>query len=71
MQVKVIVVEFKIFGPNIQTCLKDDNIELVVNPVKGDKIFIDGEAYIVLQRDLHLSRDPNKQKMTLFVEKCY
>lgn len=71
MQVKIIVVEYNLFKPNVQTCLKDGDIELVVNPVKGDKIFIDEEAYIVLQRDLHLFKDPNKQKMTLFVEKCY
>ena len=48
---------------------KDDYISLVIYPVKGDKIFIDGIGYLVLQRDLYLSREIGKQTMTLFVRK--
>ena len=68
MQVKVIEVEPGWFKSK-QTVLKEDYITLVIYPVKGDKIFIDGIGYIVLQRDLYLSREIGKQTMTLFVRK--
>ena len=68
MQVKVIEVEPGWFKSK-QTILKEDYISLVIYPVKGDKIFIDGIGYIVLQRDLYLSREIGKQTMTLFVRK--
>ena len=68
MQVKVIEVEQGWFKSK-QTILKEDYISLVIYPVKGDKIFIDGIGYIVLQRDLHLSKEIAKQTMTLFVRK--
>lgn len=68
MQVKVIEVEPGWFKSK-QIILKDDYIDLVIYPVKGDKIFIDGIGYIVLQRDLHLSKEIAKQTMTLFVRK--
>ena len=68
MQVKVIEVEQGWFKSK-QTVLKEDYITLVIYPVKGDKIFIDGIGYIVLQRDLYLSREIGKQTMTLFVRK--
>jgi len=69
MRVRVILVNYNWFKPHTQTVLKDDNIELVVTPVKGDKIFIDGVGYHVIQRDIHLSKHPSKQRITLFVEK--
>jgi len=68
MKVKVIEVEMGWFKSK-QTVLKDDYISLVIYPVKGDKIFIDGIGYLVLQRDLHLSKEIGKQTMTLFVRK--
>lgn len=68
MKVKVIEVEMGWFKSK-QTVLKDDYISLVIYPVKGDKIFIDGIGYLVLQRDLHLSKEISKQTMTLFVRK--
>lgn len=68
MQVKVIEVKQGWFKSK-QTVLKDDYISLVIYPVKGDKIFIDGIGYIVLQRDLYLSKEIAKQTMTLFVRK--
>lgn len=68
MQVKVIEVEQGWFKSK-QTVLKNDYISLVIYPIKGDKIFIDGIGYIVLQRDLYLSKEIDKQTMTLFVRK--
>lgn len=68
MQVKVIEVEQGWFKSK-QTVLKDDYIDLVIYPAKGDKIFIDGIGYIVLQRDLYISKEICKQTMTLFVRK--
>ena len=68
MKVKVIEVEQGWFKSK-QTILKDDYISLVIYPIKGDKIFIDGIGYLVLQRDLYLSKEIGKQSMTLFVRK--
>lgn len=68
MKIKVIEVEMGWFKSK-QTVLKDDYISLVIYPVKGDKIFIDGIGYLVLQRDLYLSKEISKQTMTLFVRK--
>ena len=68
MRVKVIEVEQGWFKSK-QTVLKDDYISLVIYPFKGDKIFIDGIGYFVLQRDLYLSKEIGKQSMTLFVKK--
>ena len=41
MKVKVIKVTFKFWGGTEQEILKEGDIDLVVVPVKGDKIFID------------------------------
>ena len=68
MKVEVIEVEQGWFKSK-QTVLKDGYISLVIYPVKGDKIFIDGIGYLVLQRDLYLSKEIGKQTMTLFVRK--
>ena len=68
MKVKVIEVEQGWFKSK-QTVLKDDYISLVIYPEKGDKIFIDGIGYLVLQRDLYLSKEIGKQTMTLLVRK--
>lgn len=70
MKVKVIEVEQGWFKSK-QTLLKDGYISLEIYPVKGDKIFIDGIGYLVLQRDLYLSKEIDKQTMTLFVRKTY
>ena len=69
MKVKVIKVTFKFWGGNKQEILKDGNIDLVVVPIKDDKVFIDDIGYKVLQRDVHIKKDINKQRITLFVEK--
>lgn len=69
MKVKVIKVTFKFWGGNKQEILKDGNIDLVVVPIKDDKVFIDDIGYKVLQRDVHIKKDINEQRITLFVEK--
>lgn len=71
MRVKVIEVEYRFFGRSKQVVLKDDDIDLTVYPVKDDRVHIDDVQYRVIQRDLFLRKDPNNQKMTLFVEKTY
>ena len=71
MRVKVIEVTYRFFGSPKQEVLKDDDIDLTVYPVKDDRVYIDDVQYRVIQRDLFLRKDPNNQKMTLFVEKTY
>lgn len=69
MKVKVIKVTFKFWGGREQEILKEGDIDLVVVPVKGDKIFIDDIGYKVLQRDIHIKKNIYEQRITLFVEK--
>lgn len=69
MKVKVIKVTFKFQGGTEQEILKEEDIDLVVVPVKGDKIFIDDIGYKVLQRDIHINKNIYEQRITLFVEK--
>ena len=69
MKVKVIKVTFKFWEGTEQEILKEDDIDLIVIPTKGDKIFIDDIGYTVLQRDIHMKKDINEQRITLFVEK--
>ena len=71
MRVKVIEVIYRFFGSPKQEVLKDDDIDLTVYPVKDDRVYIDDVQYRVIQRDLFLRKDPNNQKMILFVEKTY
>ena len=71
MRVKVIEVIYRFFGSPKQEVLKDDDIDLPVYPVKDDRVNIDDVQYRVIQRDLFLRKDPNNQKMILFVEKTY
>lgn len=71
MRVKVIEVIYRFFGSPKQEVLKDDDIDLPVYPVKDDRVYIDDVQYRVIQRDLFLRKDPNNQKMILFVEKTY
>ena len=69
MKVKVIKVTFKFWGGMELEILKEGDIDLVVVPVKGDKIFIDDIGYKVLQRDIHINKNIYEQRITLFVEK--
>lgn len=69
MKVKIIKVTFKFWGGTEQEILKEGDIDLVVVPVKGDKIFIDDIGYKVLQRDIHIKKNIYEQRITLFVEK--
>ena len=71
MRVKVIEVIYRFFGSPKQEVLKDDDIDLTVYPAKDDRVYIDDVQYRVIQRHLFLRKDPNNQKMTLFVEKNY
>lgn len=71
MRVKVIEVIYRFFGSPKQEVLKDDDIDLTVYPVKDDRVYIDDVQYRVIQRHLFLRKDPNNQKMILFVEKTY
>lgn len=71
MRVKVIEVIYRFFGSPKQEVLKDDDIDLPVYPVKDDRVNIDDVQYRVIQRDLFLRKDPNNQKMILFVEKTF
>ena len=68
MKVKVIKVIFKFWGGTEQEILKEGDIDLVVVPVKGDKIFIDDIGYKVLQRDIHIKKNIYEQRITLFVK---
>ena len=69
MKVKVIKLTFKFWGGTEQEILKEGDIDLIVVPVKGDKIFIDDMGYKVLQRDIHIKKNIYEQRITLFVEK--
>lgn len=71
MRVKVIEVIYRFFGRPKQEVLKDDDIDLTVYPVKDDRVYIDDVGYRVIQRDLILRKDPNNQRMILFVEKLF
>lgn len=71
MRVKVIEVIYRFFGRPKQEVLKDDDIDLTVYPVKDDRVYIDDVGYRVIQRDLILRKDPNNQRLTLFVEKLF
>ena len=68
MKVKIIKVTFKFWGGTEQEILKEGDIDLVVVPIKGDKVFIDDIDYIVHQRDIHIKKDINEQRITLFVK---
>ena len=69
MKVKVIKLTFKFWGGTEQEILKEGDIDLIVVPIKGDKIFIDDMGYKVLQRDIHIKKNIYEQRITLFVEK--
>ena len=71
MRVKVIEVIYRFFGSPKQEVLKDDDIDLPVYPAKDDRVYIDDVQYRVIQRHLFLRKDPNYQKMILFVEKTF
>lgn len=71
MRVKVIEVIYRFFGSPKQEVLKDDDIDLPVYPAKDDRVYIDDVQYRVIQRHLFLRKDPNNQKMILFVEKTF
>ena len=71
MRVKVIEVIYRFFGSPKQEVLKDDDIDLPVYPVKDDRVYIDDVQYRVVQRHLFLRKDPNNQRMILFVEKTF
>lgn len=71
MNVKVIEVKYRFFRKPKQEVLKNDDIDLTVYPVKDDRVYIDDVQYRVIQRDLILRKDPNNQKMILFVEKTF
>ena len=71
MRVKVIEIIYRFFGSPKQEVLKDDDIDLTVYPVKDDRVYIDDVQYRVIQRHLFLRKDPNNQKMILFVEKTF
>jgi hypothetical protein len=71
MIIKVIEVQYRFWGKPKQTTIKYGEIDLPVVPIKGDKIIIDDVVYNVIQRDIVMRRDPENQRVTLFVEKVW
>ena len=71
MKLKLIKVDYKFFGKNVQTVLAKNETEIPVIPNVGDVLYYAGVRYKVVQRDIHLDDDLSDENVTLFLSKLY
>ena len=67
MKMKLIKVDYKFFGKNVQTVLAQNVTKLPVIPNVGDLLYYAGVRYKVVQRDIHLDDDLSDENVTLFL----
>lgn len=69
MKLKLLKINYELFGKNEPTVLAYNNTKLTIIPNVGDVLHYAGEKYKVEQRDIYVSDDLSDENVTLFLSK--